>query len=142
MVANALHGLAVQCLKGDEPEKRPTADQCSEALWLAERYMALATHDEPPPEAATAVTGAGLPLDTLHVMLEESGANPGSPLLFDKECLVCLEGERGTTRIVPCGHCVACEECMKVLAECPLCRTPVEDVEQGQFSRTFVRGQG
>jgi len=137
MVATALHALATQCLKGDEPEKRPTGDQCSEALWLAERFMAQHAEPELQPMQGAPMR---LPIDTVRVMLEESASNPGSPLRFDKECLVCLEGIRGSNRIVPCGHCVACEACMEVLVECPLCRTPVESVEQGAFTHTYVGG--
>eukprot|EP01087_Luapelamoeba_hula_P010996 TRINITY_DN294_c0_g2_i2.p1 TRINITY_DN294_c0_g2~~TRINITY_DN294_c0_g2_i2.p1 ORF type:complete len:207 (+),score=27.23 TRINITY_DN294_c0_g2_i2:82-702(+) len=42
-----------------------------------------------------------------------------------KECLVCFDENTRDTVFVPCGHLVACMNCAKALAQCPLCRQPV-----------------
>lgn len=48
----------------------------------------------------------------------------------DPDCVVCFERPRDIV-LLPCGHVVLCERCMKehfgaqVEPPCPLCRTPI-----------------
>ena len=44
-------------------------------------------------------------------------------LLNPKECLICFEKARDFT--FGCGHYVACEDCIKKLQDCPLCRKSI-----------------
>ena len=55
---------------------------------------------------------------------------PPSPLaLPDKECVICLDGER-THALVPCGHMILCKACAEKqqLADCPICQQVVTHI--------------
>jgi len=119
LVPEALHGLAMQCLIGDEPERRPTALQVAEALLLAATFAAKKVESGTP--AASSALSPSPSVESEEPM----------------ECLVCLEAPRGTTRIRPCLHVVACEGCLEMLDRCPLCRQRIQGVDRGSFCHTY-----
>jgi hypothetical protein len=58
-----------------------------------------------------------------------------------KECMVCLDEPRGECRFRPCRHSVCCIDCARILLlrgdGCPLCRTIIDDIQEGIFLQTF-----
>eukprot|EP00008_Paramoeba_atlantica_P013645 CAMPEP_0201492006 /NCGR_PEP_ID=MMETSP0151_2-20130828/32017_1 /ASSEMBLY_ACC=CAM_ASM_000257 /TAXON_ID=200890 /ORGANISM="Paramoeba atlantica, Strain 621/1 / CCAP 1560/9" /LENGTH=201 /DNA_ID=CAMNT_0047878649 /DNA_START=670 /DNA_END=1275 /DNA_ORIENTATION=+ len=51
-------------------------------------------------------------------------------VLSTKECMVCQEFPRNC-RVHPCLHWPTCLSCSQSLTECPLCRCPINRVEEG-----------
>ena len=47
----------------------------------------------------------------------------------DNVCIVCLVNEK-THLIKPCNHFCVCEECIRQLNECPLCKRPINMYER------------
>ena len=41
------------------------------------------------------------------------------------ECTVCMENQRSIV-FMPCGHLICCQDCVKVLTKCPICRAEIE----------------
>lgn len=69
---------------------------------------------------AALLTDANLRPTTSCGQLSDSGS------MADKElCLICLEHPR-CYAFLPCGHISCCQECVKSLDQCPLCRQPRE----------------
>jgi len=74
--------------------------------------------------------------------LLQSLAAPACPAPWEEmECMVCLEELRGRNRFRPCKHSVCCAGCAAILTArgdaCPVCRTPIESVQEGIFRNTF-----
>ena len=70
---------------------------------------------------------------TLHLkpMRKRSGDDPETPS-DETLCVVCLMEKRGAA-FLPCGHMVACHKCAASVADCPLCRQPID-----QIVRTYL----
>lgn len=51
----------------------------------------------------------------------------------DMTCVICLD-QPSSTVFHPCSHCVTCNTCAQLVLKagqaCPLCRGPVESIEQ------------
>jgi predicted DNA-binding WGR domain protein len=45
----------------------------------------------------------------------------------DNECKICMDGNIWGA-FMPCGHLVACEDCAPRMADCPICRKPIQSV--------------
>ena len=58
----------------------------------------------------------------------------------ERRCSICSDAQPNTA-FVPCGHSVACEECVVLpnLRTCPICRVAIERYDVGDFSQTFVQ---
>eukprot|EP01028_Stygiella_incarcerata_P006690 TRINITY_DN2722_c0_g1_i1.p1 TRINITY_DN2722_c0_g1~~TRINITY_DN2722_c0_g1_i1.p1 ORF type:complete len:686 (+),score=199.61 TRINITY_DN2722_c0_g1_i1:153-2210(+) len=50
----------------------------------------------------------------------------GEPVGRGNSCCICVEHHRECV-FLPCRHLCACEECAKMLQECPVCRQHIED---------------
>jgi hypothetical protein len=50
----------------------------------------------------------------------------------DEACVVCFD-RRISTRVEPCGHKILCGRCAKKVKQCPMCRTPIEEVIREPF---------
>ena len=53
---------------------------------------------------------------------EESDAESG-------KCVVCMD-RAARIAMLPCGHLCCCEDCARGLAQCPVCRTPVQTTQR------------
>jgi pSer/pThr/pTyr-binding forkhead associated (FHA) protein len=49
------------------------------------------------------------------------------PQGFDNCCSICLDSERDCL-IMPCRHSCSCLRCIKSVKNCPVCRTPINDI--------------
>ena len=68
-------------------------------------------------------------------------SDPGRHEPPGRECIMCMGAER-RTRLRPCCHVVYCEPCCEealvTQLDCPLCRSPVEGYDLGDFHATFA----
>mmetsp|Transcript_114074 Transcript_114074/g.295381 ORF Transcript_114074/g.295381 Transcript_114074/m.295381 type:complete len:220 (+) Transcript_114074:3-662(+) len=70
-----------------------------------------------------------------HIVMDEpdNATEPGSQDPDANLCIVCVEGLRNSV-LLWCGHQVLCLRCAKTLsartARCPICRAPIEQVQQ------------
>lgn len=58
-----------------------------------------------------------------------------------RECVICMSEPRVAVAR-PCRHCCMCQECSRLVRDCPICRQPIEstDVLADPPERTFVEG--
>ncbi|CBN78673.1 receptor protein kinase-like [Ectocarpus siliculosus] len=82
-------------------------------------------------------------LRTVHICLE---ATLGGQGLFVasaavRTCRICLTAP-ANTRFIPCFHSIACVDdatnLLRRRGSCPVCREPIESVEEGEFAQTFA----
>ncbi|CAM9480187.1 unnamed protein product, partial [Ectocarpus sp. 8 AP-2014] len=82
-------------------------------------------------------------LRTVHICLE---ATLGGQGLFVasaavRTCRICLTAP-ANTRFIPCFHSIACNDdatnLLRRRGSCPVCREPIESVEEGEFAQTFA----
>ena len=57
-------------------------------------------------------------------------APQASPPASEIECVICFELGPPRCVLTPCGHLCVCLQCSRDLGECPICRTPVERVQE------------
>jgi len=116
------------------PQEREQANgetlQCGAShLYASPRQGRLATS----PMAQAAIQ---TPLDSKAPQLPASPSEPSATLAMTRThrgkttrgrawCVVCLENPQEMA-IDPCGHMSMCEECMKTVKDCPVCRGPID----------------
>ncbi|CAM9451549.1 unnamed protein product, partial [Hapterophycus canaliculatus] len=58
-----------------------------------------------------------------------------------RTCRICLTAP-ANTRFIPCFHSIACHDdasnLLRRRGSCPVCREPIESVEEGEFAQTFA----
>mmetsp|Transcript_37816 Transcript_37816/g.100467 ORF Transcript_37816/g.100467 Transcript_37816/m.100467 type:complete len:186 (+) Transcript_37816:877-1434(+) len=97
------------------------AAQATQAQAEAEATTSgLPPSDPPPPDASQTVplSLASLSLTSGQRDVDESTMGGGTT------CSVCFVGAK-THLAAPCGHQCACEDCARLLANCPICRAKV-----------------
>lgn len=52
-------------------------------------------------------------------------SNGNITFVSDQACKICYESQYNTA-FLPCGHVVSCNNCAKLLSECPMCRCEIE----------------
>ena len=57
-------------------------------------------------------------------------APQASPPASEIECVICFGLGPPRCVLTPCGHLCVCLQCSRDLGECPICRTPVERVQE------------
>ena len=70
-----------------------------------------------------------------NTRLSEGTVEPAKAISEDdNRCVICVEDRQRSVLFIPCDHCVCCEICARTMmenkSECPICRTPVDDVRR------------
>lgn len=65
--------------------------------------------------------------------------------MSDFSCAICLETASGSPVVTVCGHlfCWAClEKWLDRIAECPVCRRPIDRTQAGDIIQLYGKGSG
>jgi hypothetical protein len=60
--------------------------------------------------------------DKKPVMVKEQKTDDVNMSVVGRDCVVCLD-KKAEWVIVPCGHKICCENCVKTILNCPMCRS-------------------